>query len=374
MKISRIYTPEQALVPVWRGDIIYHESVMYLEDEFRAKLLHTPKEVFCVLSFDYTVEYERGVDWELEGDTLVRLPGSRIPAFPLEEYYPEAHVEWQSFACTVPGHAYLKYGEWEAFQQYQIVISYRHEDAWQAAIPKNQGESFRRFFQKLSRGEEATIVFYGDSITTGCNATSLFDHAPYTPSFTYMVADAIAKKYGYRLSLDADPYMTPLETPLSGERVLHYVNTAVGGMDCIWGLENVQERVCQYKPDLFVLAFGMNDGAKTPEEYIGVTADTVCRVRQAKPESDVCLIATMLPHWRAEGFFGHQIEFEAALQTYARTLDAAAVAPVTSVHKHLLKGKEYYTMTGNNINHANDFLVRIYAMTILQTLGLYEEE
>lgn len=370
MTICRTYTPAQALVPIWSGDRVYHESVMYLEDEYRAKLLYQPAEVFCVLSFDYTIEYERGVDWELEGNELVRLPGSKMPAFPLEEYYPDKLEEWKSFECTVPGHPYIKYAEWEAFQQYQVVISYRHEDSWQGDIPQIQADCFQRFFEKLSRGEEATIVFYGDSITTGCNATMLFDHAPYTPCFAYMIANAIAEKYGYEVSLDADPYLKARETPLHGDRVLHYVNTAVGGMDAIWGLENVQERVCVHKPDLLVLAFGMNDGAKPPEEFLSLTRDTVDKVREGTTDCDVCLIATMLPHWRATGFFGHQIDFEPALKAYAETDPHMAVAPMTSVHKVLLKDKEYYCMTGNNINHCNDFLVRVYAMTVLKTLGV----
>ena len=51
-----------------------------------------------------------------------------------------------------------------------------------------------------------------------------------------------------------------------------------------------------------------------------------------------------------------------------------AVAEVTSAHKYVLEHKEYYDMTGNNVNHPNDFLARIYAMVILRTmLGDYME-
>ncbi len=371
MDISRTFDLKQALSPIWSGGMMYHESVMYLENETHARLLYTPAEVFAVRSYDYKTEYVRGMDWELDGDMLIRLPGSRIPAISLNDYYPPdpEKINGECFGCTMPEHAYIRYGEWDAFQQYQIVISYRHNEVWPDEIPPCRKEQFANVFEKLSRGEEATVVFYGDSITTGANCTMLYDHAPYTPSFPYMVTCAIAEKYGYKVSLEADPYLKPTETPLSGARVLHYINTAVGGMDSIWGLENASERVCTHQPDLLVLAFGMNDGGKTAEEFVSITADTVANIRKELPEVEICLIATMLPHWRVSGFFRHQIEFEPVLMKYAKTQSRLAVVPMTSVHKVLLKKKEYYSMTGNNVNHPNDFMGRVYAMAVLQTLG-----
>ena len=44
------------------------------------------------------------------------------------------------------------------------------------------------------------------------------------------------------------------------------------------------------------------------------------------------------------------------------------VIPMTSVHASVLGVKRYFDMTGNNVNHAGDFLVRIYAQTILETI------
>ncbi len=370
MNITKSYTPAEALSPVWVGNTVYHESVMYLEDETAARLLYEPTEIAAVLSYDYKTEYLRGTDWELDGDRLVRLPGSRIPAFPLAEYYPDVHVNGQSFGCTVEGRNFLAYGERDTFQKYQVSVSYRHADKWTGRIPESHAADFARFFAKLERGEEATVVFYGDSITTGCNSTGTFGQAPYTPCFPYIITCEIAKSYGYTVSVDADPNMKPLETPLSGNHVLHYVNTAVGGMDSRWGLANAKERVSAYRPDLFVLAFGMNDAGKPADEFLSITRDTVDAVRADVPDVDVCLIATMLPHWRAAGFFGHQPEYEPVLEDYAKTDDHIAVAPMTSVHAALLERKEYYTMTGNNINHCNDFLARVYAMTVLATLGI----
>ena len=47
---------------------------------------------------------------------------------------------------------------------------------------------------------------------------------------------------------------------------------------------------------------------------------------------------------------------------------AAELARITSMHQTLLKRKHFYDMTGNNINHPNDFLARIYAQTLLAVI------
>ena len=41
---------------------------------------------------------------------------------------------------------------------------------------------------------------------------------------------------------------------------------------------------------------------------------------------------------------------------------------MTGMHHALLKRKLFRDMTGNNVNHPNDFLARVYAQTILAVL------
>ena len=44
------------------------------------------------------------------------------------------------------------------------------------------------------------------------------------------------------------------------------------------------------------------------------------------------------------------------------------LAKVTTMHKEILRYKNYYSMTGNNINHPTDFIIRVYAQNILYAL------
>ena len=45
---------------------------------------------------------------------------------------------------------------------------------------------------------------------------------------------------------------------------------------------------------------------------------------------------------------------------------------MTSVSQAILKHKDFHDYSGNNINHPNDYFVRVYAQTLLQTVVGYE--
>ena len=370
MEVSREYSLSEYVRPLWEGDTVAHESVLFREDEHAARLAFPADEIYGVFSADLKTEYEEGRDYALEFGCLVRLPGSRMPFMPLDRFYPKEHRDGQDFGCTEPGHPYLGFGEGDAMIRYMVDVTYRHTVRWNGPIPEARTDRLSRFLGKLSRGEEATILFYGDSITTGANSSGIVGVPPFAKPFPEMTADALARKYGYEVSVDVRAYeeLKPVQ-PRSG-KVLHYVNTAVGGMESQWGLDNVGPRASAYRPDLLVLAFGMNDGWRTREQYMELTRRIVDAFRSEIPGCDIILLSSILPHWRAAGFFGHQIEYEDGLKAFAAGEEHIAVAPMTSVHRHILGRKQYYHASGNNVNHPSDFMARVYAMTLLATLGV----
>lgn len=364
------YMPNWVLAPVWSGDTAYHETVLFLSDREYAQLLYPADEILSVVSADHKTKYRRGIDWEMRDGCLRRLPGSAIPAFPIEEYYPPEHKNGASFACTVEGHPWLVFGEGTTFIRWQIDVTYRHREKWSYSVPAGQRNCFLPLHEKLCSGENVNIVFYGDSITTGCNSSILYDISPHMPTFPHMITEQLAETYGYTVQYLREPQKEVIGCPYASDSmpVLHYYNTARGGMDSIWGAAHTEGLVNQYAPDLLILAFGMNDGDKKPEEYIAHTRNIIDQVRAAHPNCCICLVSTILPHFRAKGFYGWQSSFEPHLYALAADYKNMAVAPVTSVHSTLLSRKEYYDMTGNNVNHCNDYLARVYAMTILQTI------
>ena len=365
---TQSFTLEEWIRPLWEGDVAAHETVLFRENE-RVKRLTFPADgILEVRSADLETVYEEGRDWRLEDGCLTRSEGSRLPVMPLDLFYPPEDPKGVHFRCAEEGHPILGNGIEIGMVAHMTDVTYRHRAAWQGPTVAPQTDKCARLLARLARGEEATVVFYGDSITTGADSSGVHGIPPFTPPFPELTASALARKYGYALSLAVKPYQ-PLKPVLrTGGGTLHYVNTSVGGMESAWALANVGERVSAYSPDLVVLAFGMNDGGKTAEHYMDLTRRIVGEIRKNTPGADVLLVSTMLPHWRAAGFFGHQNEYEDALAQFAKPLCGVGLAPMTSVHRWLLTRKEFYDMSGNNVNHPSDFLARVYAMVLLAAL------
>jgi len=335
-------------LPYWKGNIVYNETIMFV-GETEAPLLYYPDKVLSVRSYDLVHEYEEGVDYEVRDGKIVLLEGTKIPSFTLEEFYP-AKPELslaQVQLCNVTGHPYILFSEGSFFFKRQIHVTYAHTDTWNGAIPQ-KSEKLHSFVERAEAGEELNLVFFGDSITTGGNASGKSNCPPYTDIWPVMVKNVIANKFP--------------------QAKINYINTAVGGKETNWAIENLAESVIAKDPDMVILGFGMNDGSKLPSAYEANMQRLVDEILRAHPDCEIVLLATMLPHFRLTNFYKNQHLFEERLYKIAEEYDNVDVVPMTSIHTSLLEHKRYYDMTGNNVNHPSDFLVRIYAQSILEVI------
>lgn len=349
------YDLDLYMKPLWEGDVMYNETVMFVGETDVAPLLYPVTEIVSVRSYDLKKEYVRGVDYAFDRATNSLYLGAdtSMPYIPLSEYYPSTHTDGQSFACVVPGKPYIRFSEGSYFSSKQITVTYRHAEASKLEAPKSQKEAFAGTIEKLRSGKPTKILFYGDSITVGCNSSGFVQCEPYADSWTQMVFKSMVKKYA----------ATHAE----------YINTAVGGWSSVNGLENLEERVIAYAPDAVFLAFGMNDTGLTTTAHMQNVRAMVERIRAALPDTEICLVSTMLPNAEVKGFYGSQESFVEQYLQYSETLKTTGekklcVANVTEMHKRILQTKRYYDMTGNNVNHVNDFMARVYAQTVFQTV------
>ena len=129
----------------------------------------------------------------------------------------------------------------------------------------------------------------------------------------------------------------------------------------------------------FLLAFGMNDGSRPPEETAANCEAVARRVLALRPDAAVLLVSTMLPNPDASNgwFASHPLQEPALLRLAASLREEGAacdVARVTSASEAVLRKKRFLDYTGNNINHPNDFFSRVYAQTLLETLVGYDGE
>ena len=89
------------------------------------------------------------------------------------------------------------------------------------------------------------------------------------------------------------------------------------------------------------------------------------------PDCAVIVVGTSVPNNETDWYYGNQrlyVNELLTLESESGKYDNVAVTNMTAMHEHLLKIKRFRDITGNNINHPNDFVVRIYAQVLLQTL------
>ena len=108
------------------------------------------------------------------------------------------------------------------------------------------------------------------------------------------------------------------------------------------------------------------------EQYGNRIVMMINNLRKKNPNAEVLLLTTMNANPEATGFYGNyqknQVELSNTLKDIASGYEGVAVADVNSMHNWLLERKDYCDMTGNNVNHPSDFLVRLYAQIILAQL------
>ena len=394
------YDLDTYMRPIWEGNIVHNETVMFVGMNDKAPLLYTPDKIISVRSYDLKIEYIEGVDYKLEDGKLVLLDGTRIPVCPLKTYY-SVHNNMPYLSTMHNGVVtQTMFGEGTTMCRWQVAVTYKHSDTWSGVEVQSYRDTYADFIAKLEKGEDVTVFFYGDSITTGANASGALGTEPYTPIWPVMFCQYVAKQYGYTVKY-VNSYDDSLLTngkPSGGVKrddsvygtngVITYVNTAVGGWSTEKGNEQfdtyVKRYIDEYGCDLFVLAFGMNNINSDSKYVCGLLRSIIAKTVASAPETDIVLVSTMIPNPEAvrnpadKAFFnGNQPTFETDMYVLASTqknkfgIDVE-IAPMTSISKYIHSQKRFRDTTGNNVNHPSDFVVRAYAQSIYQTVFGYE--
>lgn len=343
---------KKLLEPIWRGQIVYEESLMILENKDKTiepiQLTYPIKEVLSVYDSSLQIKYEKGKDYRIDNNKFIISEGSRIPRMCYNEYYLS---EQTPNSLETQSGDYLFFSEEGDFHKKQIMITYTHDVKWKGKIPESQADKLKTSIDKMRHGEKINIVFYGDSITVGANASSYLNMEPSMPTWVKLVIKAMKHKYQ--------------------TKNIFYFNTAVAGTTTQWGVEHVKERVISHHPNLVFIGFGMNDDCDS-KEYQEKILRIMRAVRTENADCEFVLIAPMLPNQEVKGFYRFQDTYVSVLEKISKMDEKTAVADVTSIHKQLLKSKRYYDMTGNNVNHPNDFLGRIYAQVVISIFGNFQ--
>jgi lysophospholipase L1-like esterase len=330
--------------PFWRSKVMENEPVLFIQEEGKpvasGKLLFTPSAKPRITHPDLVMQYEEGKDyfWKPGANTIELTASSRIPFKTAAQMVPPAGSP-NMFATVL-------HSEGHFFHDLQVQVSYWHNnDAW--TLPDTpQPEQLTRVLAKLRGKQPIKFVALGDSITAGFNASGYKPSLapPYQPSYPQLVANTLQKRFGAPVTL---------------------VNLSVSGSEPGWGYQMVP-KVTEQKPDLVLLAFGMNDSGGF-EEKMRKLRDAVV---ESNPGADIVLVAPMSGNPRffgAEGFANKSKVLGNLVTTNV------ALADVTTPWQEILKKKPFSDLSGNNVNHPNDFGHRLYAQVVLQLFPLTAE-
>lgn len=344
------YSPD-LLRPFWQGNTVEGESVLFIKDpatgKARASVLFPVDEVLAVRNSAGDVSYENGRDfvWKRQSREIVLPPGSRIASRTPQELRRPASS--QKYKLTHrDGNGEIFFGARLEYANMQTCITYRHAPGlWKSAVPKFDPKALPRCVQKLVNKQPLSIVVLGDSISAGTNASGLFGERPFQPPYPDLLRRHLEARFQGKVDLK---------------------NLSVGGTNSKWGLSQV-DKVVQSRPDLVVLAFGMNDSVgRSVAEYQADIQSTIAKIREKVPEAEFILVASML------GNRDWIVLRNELLPQYRDALaklrgPGIALADLTAIWTGFLELKKDWDQTGNGVNHPNDFGHRVYAQ-VLTTL------
>ena len=360
--------PWHLLHPVWlkpptgdaakdpTADTIYSESITLLQHTVDGPLVG--RTAYPIASIESVVSANRTADWtQVEGLKVnlqtgtIEIPvASGAPYISVDQLYPPVDSP-NSYRHRV-GHPEqaLLYGPGRWFHDHQIEVTYRvdrqlarleNADAAQAAL-----QQLPRTLALLRAGQPLVIGCSGDSIAAGGDASQLAGAEPMQPPFPTLVAQQLREVYPGSIELK---------------------NRAVGGWSIQNGLDDLDAMLAE-KPDLIIVAYGMNDvGRRDPQWFADRNRDFVQRVRAADANIELLFVSSML---------GNKVWIHTPREMFSLYRDqlaqltgpGIALADVSAVWQQQLQNKGDLDLTGNGLNHPNDYGHRLYAQTILGLL------
>ena len=318
------------------------ESCIFIGDA-PAKLLFRPSGSVKLTDPASGRTFEEGRDYVLDriSGSIFRTEHSSLPSLAEEDLYPAEKVSFYPApdANAVPGGPDGKNLRFDAglfFAGKQFEAEYETDcGEWPDGL-------FGKSPFLPHHGSFRRMVSLGDSITEGYNASAYIGGAPFRKPYPGRVAEALNAGL---VNLGKNGASTSL-------------------------LAELAPKVIGLRPDLITIAFGMNDLMKySPEQYVDQIASGVRSLQNALPFACVVVVTQMCgnPEWSRTPVETTRA-FAFALREWALRKKIAC-ADLFSVWDFVLARKGFFSMTGNGVNHPNDFGHFLYAKTILSTLN-----
>jgi len=190
-------------------------------------------------------------------------------------------------------------------------------------------------------GEPIVYVVYGDSISTGAEASQQ------RYAYSYLLYESLKKNFP--------------NSPV------HYEMKAIGGETSKGGLNRLADDVIAVKPQLVTIGYGMNDQNRLQphsndipvEQFKGNIRQMVESLR-SQAQADIILVTPCAPNplWKfSSGEIGQYAE---ALRAIGKEYEIPVADAYAVWMEQIEAGKTYESLLLNNINHPNDYGHSIY--------------
>lgn len=354
---------DEMTAPYFKGNVIYNETVLLVEDKgaISGKLQYAPVKILSVRDYTWEKEYSAS-DFTVTGNVITAKKGSELPFLTAENLkgndIPEPFREVSKVENVLTDYVRMGsaiYTESPLFYGHQISVSYVYDvsDLKTEEFASYAKSGFPKLKAKLKAGDDVKLAAIGDSVAEGCSSSGHFNHAPFMDNWVTQVADGLERKYDGNVTAE---------------------NLAVGGMKSDWGAAAAQvNKIIAAEPDMVMIHFGINDnGASvTAGSYYDNMEAIVAGVLAELPDCEFMLI---------KAFPANPVSYDSKLfsQYWKKLDDLAAQKDCRSYTLDmynpgltLLNAKKYADVTGNGINHVNDYSSRLYTMNILSALIEY---
>ncbi|NMC06604.1 MAG: SGNH/GDSL hydrolase family protein [Candidatus Lokiarchaeota archaeon] len=380
MSSNPFAAPEElrkAEAPPWKSPVIVQEPVLLFSvgGVLEGSLLFEPESIVAIEAWDEAAgRFDRVSSGALKDLEVRPKPGGvggrllvHSKAYPHlspgDVYQPLGSP--LAYPSTRDKKSGLLFSEKGWFHQKSILVTYKHGEAWTGQVPRHDASKLPGL-QRVLAGEATgrkslDLLVLGDSISTGANCSASMGLFPRYHGYPDLVAGL-------------------LQARLPGVAV-RLANESLGGASSDWGKKTLQDRVDGargthpgFRFDLTIIAFGANDagGRKPARKYIKNIEAMMQGIARVNPSAEFLVVASSMMNdlW----IHGHNdvlLDYQKALHAMASKMGASvAIADATQLWKDVLARKPYYDLTGNGLNHPNDFGHRLYAHVLGAVLGI----
>lgn len=341
------------LTPAWDSLVVHGESSILLQETeggpLVGRLAFPVDEVLSVQTSNRTAKLSaaEGLKVDLATGRFELPASSSAPRIRAADLFPPTGAPMSYKHRVGKPEQSLLYGPGRWFHDHQVEVTYRRRnEAWTGYRPVFAEQLLPKTIARLRAGERVVVGVSGDSISAGGDASGLNGAEPNQPPFADLVAAQLRASY-------------PSEVVLK--------NRAVGGWSIANGNQDLDNLLAE-KPDLIIMAYGMNDvGRRDPAWFKDQAQTFIAAVRKKAPGTELILVTPMLGtiewvHTPREMFFKYRDELKPFVGP------GIALADVTELWSELLRKKHDLDYTGNGLNHPNDYGHRLYAQAILSLL------